>query len=282
MTGIECPNCNHEMNVENRENIEIDRCSHCGGIFLDDGEVQELLQDVSGNLEHISLDVAGKIDAFPVRICPKCDGVEMEKVVLLQDSEVILDYCPHCRGYFLDHGELDSMRKELKLLEDDSPVALDTRYSDLFPVRIHKVITSSQIGFREYVNVSVYLPVSLRMGLRLYSERWTDKLAKVLGLFSRQDIETGNPEFDDRFIIQGHDEEQILKKVLTGPVQKMLLDLADNTTIVTNPFTLELRDNAVVCMIGPYSHPVDEDTEWKRGNLIQAMVEIAGEIERNR
>ena len=39
-----CPNCGREMYRLERNGVVIDRCSHCGGVFLDRGELQALLR----------------------------------------------------------------------------------------------------------------------------------------------------------------------------------------------------------------------------------------------
>ena len=42
-TTIVCPRCSDIMHRVERSGVTIDRCSHCGGIFLDRGELQTLL-----------------------------------------------------------------------------------------------------------------------------------------------------------------------------------------------------------------------------------------------
>lgn len=39
---MKCPKCGHDMKTEALEGIEIDRCSFCEGVFLDQGEIEEL------------------------------------------------------------------------------------------------------------------------------------------------------------------------------------------------------------------------------------------------
>ncbi|TBT51332.1 zf-TFIIB domain-containing protein [Vibrio vulnificus] len=43
-----------------------------------------------------------------VVLCPK-DGQKMEKVVL-EDSEIIIDRCPVCKGVWLDPDELEMLK----------------------------------------------------------------------------------------------------------------------------------------------------------------------------
>ena len=39
---MKCPKCGHDMKTETLEGIEIDRCGFCEGVFLDQGEIEEL------------------------------------------------------------------------------------------------------------------------------------------------------------------------------------------------------------------------------------------------
>lgn len=43
VTTLECPKCFAEMSKVERSGVVIDRCTSCGGIFLDRGELQALL-----------------------------------------------------------------------------------------------------------------------------------------------------------------------------------------------------------------------------------------------
>jgi uncharacterized protein len=41
---MRCPKCGHEMAEETMEEIKVDRCSHCLGIYFDAGELELLLE----------------------------------------------------------------------------------------------------------------------------------------------------------------------------------------------------------------------------------------------
>lgn len=45
---MHCPKCGNEMIVIEYEGIELDKCSDCGGIYFDNGELEELLCKKSG------------------------------------------------------------------------------------------------------------------------------------------------------------------------------------------------------------------------------------------
>jgi uncharacterized protein len=45
---IMCPRCGSEMNEVAVEHVKVDRCSGCGGVFLDKGELEILTHATSG------------------------------------------------------------------------------------------------------------------------------------------------------------------------------------------------------------------------------------------
>ena len=72
-------------------------------------------------------------DSGPQRDCPRCDDVVLEKVSFV-GSELVLDRCTNCEGFWLDGGELGLINKELL---------------DIMPVKGK--------GFSEFVN-NVHVP----------------------------------------------------------------------------------------------------------------------------
>ncbi len=61
--------------------------------------------------------------------CPKCKS---KTLVMSERQGVEIDYCPSCRGVWLDRGELD---KILERSELSSQQGADTRYQE--PVQRH-------------------------------------------------------------------------------------------------------------------------------------------------
>lgn len=44
ITSLSCPKCQSPMRSYERSGVTVDRCSECGGIFLDRGELDHLIQ----------------------------------------------------------------------------------------------------------------------------------------------------------------------------------------------------------------------------------------------
>lgn len=100
---MNCPRCESVMLVYELQGVEIDYCEECGGIWLDAGELERLLQDraedVMSNFEVI------KHSKEPKLRCPAC-GKKMEKVVC---GNTHLDKCKKGHGIWFDEGELSEV-----------------------------------------------------------------------------------------------------------------------------------------------------------------------------
>lgn len=100
---MNCPRCESVMLVYELQGVEIDYCEECGGIWLDAGELERLLQDraedVMSNFEVI------KHSKEPKLRCPAC-GKKMEKVIC---GNTQLDKCKKGHGIWFDEGELSEV-----------------------------------------------------------------------------------------------------------------------------------------------------------------------------
>lgn len=41
---MKCPNCEHLLQISERQNIEIDYCPNCRGVWLDRGELDKIIE----------------------------------------------------------------------------------------------------------------------------------------------------------------------------------------------------------------------------------------------
>lgn len=114
---MNCLNCNAEMtnNVIRTlmTHISYDICEACGSFWLDAGEFKKLAFQVTGDIEYCSKDEANGISESSKK-CPRCEEIILNKVFFLGYSEIVLDRCENCGGFWLDGGELDLINKELE------------------------------------------------------------------------------------------------------------------------------------------------------------------------
>ena len=145
---MKCLNCNSEMmnNLVQTKNDQIayDMCEACGSLWLDAGELDKMAFKVDGSIEYSSKDTVEDTHE-PTRKCPRCDDTALDKVSFI-GSDIVLDGCKNCGGFWLDGGELDLINKELE---------------EIMPIQGK--------GFSEFVN-NVHLPYWYKRVRRKSSE----------------------------------------------------------------------------------------------------------------
>ncbi len=114
---MKCPRCPGSLTPQKYEQISIDRCSGCGGTWLDAGEIQTLnrTQDATFSPEMTASALQGAGTGVSleehrsVELCPKCSA-RMNPMNFNYSSGVIVDLCPNQHGMWLDSAELDKVQ----------------------------------------------------------------------------------------------------------------------------------------------------------------------------
>jgi len=115
---MDCPKDGAKLQTKAYESdIEVDQCAECGGMWLDEGE----LEKIQKSTEHDYGDELREMPPFATRAyemarqqaaadlcCPKC-GQEMTKKEYAYASQIIVDTCLSCRGVWLDRGEIEAL-----------------------------------------------------------------------------------------------------------------------------------------------------------------------------
>jgi uncharacterized protein len=113
---MKCPLDKTEMIVVEHENIELDYCHKCTGVWFDCGEL-ELLLEIKKSSEGSSCENVVKPEPASSsearRKCPIC-GRKMNKVWLGGDPRVLIDSCPIGDGFWFDGGELHKVTAQAK------------------------------------------------------------------------------------------------------------------------------------------------------------------------
>jgi Zn-finger nucleic acid-binding protein len=104
------------MIVIEYNNIELDYCTDCKGVWFDSGELELLLE--SHSLEEVkqvlesSLSSREAISSEKKRKCPIC-GHKMKKAVIGEKPQILIDVCGEKHGLWFDGGEVAQMIKHL-------------------------------------------------------------------------------------------------------------------------------------------------------------------------
>ncbi len=128
---MDCPVCKNAMLTFELEDVEVDHCTECGGIWLDAGELELLL----GNMENAKK----LIDSFHLdkdckekpRKCPICLKKMQKVIVAASQNPLLIDRCPKGDGLWFDRGELKDILNAGSFDEENKIVKLLTEiFSD--------------------------------------------------------------------------------------------------------------------------------------------------------
>ncbi len=171
LDNINCPACGADMTKVfiAEKGINVDICSNgCGGIFLDNQEIQEFSGETD-NISEIQQLLEGKnfmpVDENKQRICPACN-TPMAKTNALG---IQIDTCYKCGGIFLDNGEFENVRTKFKKRQKVHPVELNQN-SDINLKDFYKDAQQEQANFETYGDIAWLLhtrrsPLSLLFNL---------------------------------------------------------------------------------------------------------------------
>jgi Zn-finger nucleic acid-binding protein len=116
---MDCPTCRNAMITMELADVEIDHCTSCGGIWLDSGEL-ELLMDNPAAAKRLLNSLRQDDSTWEQRRkCPIC-GKKMTKVRMGHtDPAVLVDKCQRGDGLWFDRGELQEVLSGAQLGEDN-------------------------------------------------------------------------------------------------------------------------------------------------------------------
>jgi len=109
---MECIKCKVPMKKAKMEGVLVDKCSTCGGIWLDAGELEMLMHHEEKSHNELLKEAKTELIEEKKRLliteglCPKCQGQALHTYMR---AGVELDRCPSCGGLFFDYGELDKV-----------------------------------------------------------------------------------------------------------------------------------------------------------------------------
>jgi Zn-finger nucleic acid-binding protein len=110
-----CPVCRQQMIVVEHENIELDYCVRCKGVWFDASELDLLFRSLDLAQGHDAASLMKLPKRRPVeapRKCPRCRK-KMHKMMIGQEPEVMIDSCVKGHGLWFDGGELGQVIQQL-------------------------------------------------------------------------------------------------------------------------------------------------------------------------
>jgi Zn-finger nucleic acid-binding protein len=122
-----CPVCKYDMIVVEYQNIELDYCNNCKGVWFDSGELELLLK--SQGLEEPKAFFDGILKSQEAaspekkRNCPVCSH-KMKKTAIGEQPEILIDICRDKHGLWFDGGEVAQL---IRRLAGEHPPKQDSR-----------------------------------------------------------------------------------------------------------------------------------------------------------
>ena len=122
MIDMDCPKCLGKLKTKIIEDVSVDFCWVCEGIWFDREELEQVIQKDSKNFDFIDFgrkefdgkeikDLWNDLDVKEGK-CPKCgDGTLLVRKKDKDNKEVNVDLCPEGHGVWLDGGEVLKLRK---------------------------------------------------------------------------------------------------------------------------------------------------------------------------
>src|SRR5688572_25902416 len=105
-----CLKCTSVLDKTRIDEVELDHCPACGGLWLDHGEIERLSRKMAADIDRLRRLLAPEKGppAIPSEVqgsCPSCQMSGVQEVAL---GNIHIDFCPRCKGLFLDRGEIDA------------------------------------------------------------------------------------------------------------------------------------------------------------------------------
>lgn len=104
---MKCPVCKISMVILELKEVEVDYCIECKGVWLDEGELELLLNNKENVLKYLnSLNKFNNVKEDEY-ICPRCKDKMLK--VKFDESEVVIDKCKNNHGLWFDKNELKDL-----------------------------------------------------------------------------------------------------------------------------------------------------------------------------
>ena len=144
---MKCPACENTLQQMTVGDVTVDVCKNgCGGIWFDNFELKkfdEPHESLGEALLDIERDETITIDHSKRLKCPKCDDIVMMRHFFSVKKQVEVDECPGCAGFWLDAGELRTMRS-LFNTEQEREQAAEQYFSEIFGDELDAAEAKSQ------------------------------------------------------------------------------------------------------------------------------------------
>jgi Zn-finger nucleic acid-binding protein len=112
---MKCPSCDCTLIEKSLQDVKVDECSQCKSIWFEDGELREVKDITEPDTNWMDFEIWKHEDRFQSEprnlACPKCS--QNMVAVDYDDTSVVINYCPQCKGTWLEQGEFKQIIEAL-------------------------------------------------------------------------------------------------------------------------------------------------------------------------
>lgn len=113
---MHCPNCKHELKKFVYNDIELDQCINCAGMWFDGDELRNVKDKEDELLQWLDVDLFSDIQrfkgAYSTMVCPHDNESLYE--IFYDNADIKIDVCKTCQGIWLDKNEYERIIAFLK------------------------------------------------------------------------------------------------------------------------------------------------------------------------
>ena len=106
---MQCPKCDGELEKKQIEDVEVDQCNKCSGIWFDLGELEKVMDKEFQEALKSQVDNSKNYDVLEAS-CPRCLGAGKMIPVVDLAKGIHIDTCTVCYGHWLDGGEYEKLK----------------------------------------------------------------------------------------------------------------------------------------------------------------------------
>jgi uncharacterized protein len=109
MKCIGCPKCSGQLHQVIYQQIEVDRCDHCQGIWFDRLEAEQLKQ-IKGSESLDKCTKSRKKQRSQTSCCPRCRQ-QMLRMLDIDKHAIWYEKCARCQGMWLEAGQFSQYKQ---------------------------------------------------------------------------------------------------------------------------------------------------------------------------
>jgi len=144
---MKCPACGNNLSPTTVGEVTVDVCQGgCGSIWFDQLElkkVDEQSEAAGEALLNVDRNPDVQVDYGAMRTCPKCQDTVMMRHFFSVKRHVEVDECPQCGGFWLDAGELATLRSQFAS-EEARKAAAEQYFNEVFGAQLAERTAESQ------------------------------------------------------------------------------------------------------------------------------------------